>query len=1075
MEAVSSGVVYGQPKRRRVWVVVGIIGLVVIALIAGLFIWAYAQKASYAQRHKIVYDLPNDVDPNNLTAAQWETIIQDIKDKNKEAYLAGADGSKIPIVQDLTYRQNGEDLTSGMTPPEGEVTIASLDASDLPAGSSAGASNDEGDASSRGGANAPPSNYLEGAGKIFVTPDTYSGSLNGLEGADKICLQQAQRWGLDNESQEWQAILSTSWIDAIERLENKIYVNTKNEVLATSRDGLFNSPTPSLVLTPHGETVDGIAWTGSNKDGGLNVGEEACGNWNSTDGQARYGKPGPLTGGAWLDQNIGSCQEKRHLYCASSKIPDDTNRLSFAFNGSTSDNENEAAVNQKLQDIKKLIKKYYLKAVEVYGNPYYAGARQVNIQYQANTRFYYSPNNDTLYLNAATPQQVVLGLLATFQYRFFTAMPETWKYGMQYTAADVILSQFPEDNAVFFSNQWAQRIRADYEKFNVPHFPIWGARVFYDSDIFSYYDGLMYRVYLASVGMAKPYYHDPQIYAKINTQMYKLDPYSEDLSDDVKMANYLAPFLPSQIDGQSVGEWYANQHVLHQTETNPAYLAGWAALGETALIHQTGVGIKGYTYRTVVTDGGAAFQARPNVPVELTILDDRGQKLHDRDHQTNQYGTFTIENLGDVGIDHDGQYAMQEWWFVKKFYFSVDKELDDQARQGQAPQFLYGVVTNFGTGTATYQSGNVTLEAPIVSGAFKFTGAMAGIVKIDIKNYSGQKVAERTFAKIPGGYFTIIESVEKSYQSGGESNTGSRGGAASGCANLDTSQWLTYSNGYNISYPKDWQKTDTSDSNPESPTQWFLDFGPPNNSTYVSLGTTAENPDDFQTYLKNTTQGLTITKTETAKVGGADAKKYTTKTTGSPYDQYVYYLSTVNTAQIFRGPAASSYFSQCEPEIFEKILTSYNNPYANNQGANQGSSDVHTAAYINAECQFMFEYPSDWAIQSEEYYTTAGGEKALVPTVTLGKASGSSDNQIIINGRQTACDSAPGSSESMEQVGGKNIKIVRYSDGQYCASGEKDGKDKNGKVATYQFVTRYKDTAVKEIFKSLFASFKNTN
>jgi hypothetical protein len=63
--------------------------------------------------------------------------------------------------------------------------------------------------------------------RIFITENTYSGNLGGLEGADKICQEEAKKMGFEGN---WKAFLGDDNISASERLKlDGIFVYAKSQ------------------------------------------------------------------------------------------------------------------------------------------------------------------------------------------------------------------------------------------------------------------------------------------------------------------------------------------------------------------------------------------------------------------------------------------------------------------------------------------------------------------------------------------------------------------------------------------------------------------------------------------------------------------------------------------------------------------------------------------------------------------------------------------------------------------------------------------------------------------------------
>ncbi len=149
-------------------------------------------------------------------------------------------------------------------------------------------------------------------------------------------------------------------------------------------------------------------------------------------------------------------------------------------------------------------------------------------------------------------------------------------------------------------------------------------------------------------------------------------------------------------------------------------------------------------------------------------------------------------------------------------------------------------------------------------------------------------------------------------------------------------------------------------------------------------------------------------------------------------------------------------------------------PIATNSG--RTDSGLGSPTYTNEETDTSFNYPSDWEIKSEYYYETAAGEKATVPTIILAKKTDTGDddlNKIQINLRQKFCE---GTASSQEDIGGIVVKFYSFP-GQttQCVQAELQGKDVNGKSATYNFVSYFESSEVLDVFKGVVSTFKVNN
>jgi hypothetical protein len=114
------------------------------------------------------------------------------------------------------------------------------------------------------------------------------GNLGGLEGADAHCQKLAAAVGAG--ARTWRAYLSTSGVNARDRIGAGPWVNVKGELIANSVEDLHgeaNGITKQTGLTETGEAVNGRGdkpnmhdiLTGSNADG--TAAEKNCSDWTS--------------------------------------------------------------------------------------------------------------------------------------------------------------------------------------------------------------------------------------------------------------------------------------------------------------------------------------------------------------------------------------------------------------------------------------------------------------------------------------------------------------------------------------------------------------------------------------------------------------------------------------------------------------------------------------------------------------------------------------------------------------------------------------------------------------------------
>jgi hypothetical protein len=176
-------------------------------------------------------------------------------------------------------------------------------------------------------------------------------------------------------------------------------------------------------------------------------------------------------------------------------------------------------------------------------------------------------------------------------------------------------------------------------------------------------------------------------------------------------------------------------------------------------------------------------------------------------------------------------------------------------------------------------------------------------------------------------YFKVYAPAKRAREQANQnSNTG---GVSAACQNLDVSSWKTYSPGYSIKYPADWQYAAISYSQPPgenadvSPPPWTVSFAPKNQNAVVWLGEVARTLEDFKKILESSSPAFEVIKEEKTKIVDREATKLTLSGGGVSYQTLVYYVSSGNVLPVFKGPAQDAQFKNCEPQIFQKMLESY--------------------------------------------------------------------------------------------------------------------------------------------------------
>lgn len=156
---------------------------------------------------------------------------------------------------------------------------------------------------------------------IFVTGDTFNGSLGGLDGGDSKCQAAAADAGLDGSYRAWLSDGSENAADRMVaggplRLANGVIVAT------TARELSVTGPLAPIVVDERGRTVDGggcdgglPVWTATSGDGG-NIKSLDCARWGSSVATSN-GLAG-VAGGAgalWTAACVRTCAQSAALYC----------------------------------------------------------------------------------------------------------------------------------------------------------------------------------------------------------------------------------------------------------------------------------------------------------------------------------------------------------------------------------------------------------------------------------------------------------------------------------------------------------------------------------------------------------------------------------------------------------------------------------------------------------------------------------------------------------------------------------------------------------------------------------------
>lgn len=128
---------------------------------------------------------------------------------------------------------------------------------------------------------------------ITSTPIGDGANLGGLDGADAHCQELAVSVGAGTKT--WKAYLSTTTINARDRIGSGPWQNAKGEVIASTVDELHsdaNKISKDTALSEKGEVINGRGdqpnrhdiLTGSNPDG--TASDQTCSDWTSNSGGA---------------------------------------------------------------------------------------------------------------------------------------------------------------------------------------------------------------------------------------------------------------------------------------------------------------------------------------------------------------------------------------------------------------------------------------------------------------------------------------------------------------------------------------------------------------------------------------------------------------------------------------------------------------------------------------------------------------------------------------------------------------------------------------------------------------------
>jgi hypothetical protein len=184
-------------------------------------------------------------------------------------------------------------------------------------GGSAGASGSPGASGSGGAATTEKFSFfvtsLAAVRRESNSQDGFGGDLGGLAGADAICTRIAEKSMAGAGAKGWRAFLSTSTVNAVDRVGTGPWYDRAGRLFAQNVQGLLTErPTGDAAITADLPNEDGVpnrAGTGGGNDDNHDVitgtnlmgkwdGGPTCGDWTS-----KTGGDGPRVGHSWPAQS----------------------------------------------------------------------------------------------------------------------------------------------------------------------------------------------------------------------------------------------------------------------------------------------------------------------------------------------------------------------------------------------------------------------------------------------------------------------------------------------------------------------------------------------------------------------------------------------------------------------------------------------------------------------------------------------------------------------------------------------------------------------------------------------------
>lgn len=142
--------------------------------------------------------------------------------------------------------------------------------------------------------------------RVFITSQTYSGNLGGIDAADSECNRLAG-------SGEWRAFLSSSTIDAFSRVKaSSYYLYDCSSLVIDWSNGITQGPLNANITKDENgqDLLDRNIWTGI-----WQTSIYTCDNWLSSSSLAggEFGTNADVN--RWYDDGLGTCNVFNHLYC----------------------------------------------------------------------------------------------------------------------------------------------------------------------------------------------------------------------------------------------------------------------------------------------------------------------------------------------------------------------------------------------------------------------------------------------------------------------------------------------------------------------------------------------------------------------------------------------------------------------------------------------------------------------------------------------------------------------------------------------------------------------------------------